>query len=127
MTDLAPFKRGTSFARTCVLPEGYTGDNFTGGVKFTLRTTIPASTVLTDADAVAQATEAAGITFEGAGTALDLCVVTIRFSAAVTKLWPLAKLVWDLKGKILGIDDEPDDVAELGSGTIQILGDVTRS
>ena len=126
-TELAPFTRGTSFARTSVLSEGYNEASFTGGVKFTLRTTIPASTVLDDTGAVAQATEADGLTFDGDGTAEDLCVVTIRFPASATKLWPMAKLVWDLKGTILGVGDDDDEVFQLGSGTLLVLGDVGRS
>jgi len=127
MTDLAPHRRGTTFERRFPISPPWTGDSFTGGVKFTLRRSIPEdSSVLNDDDAVDQATAEAGeITFEGEGTEEDPCYVTITIPASRTNLWPLGRLVWDVQGTVT---DDPDDlVYDLDYGTLPVRGDVTRS
>lgn len=117
-TKLPDQKRGATFRYTFTLGNSWTGATFTGGVKFTLREQIPASTVHDDADAVDQGSVATGeITFVGA-------VGTIVFPASRTTSWPAKKLFWDLQGVISGA--EPD-VKKVDSGTILIDGDVTRS
>jgi hypothetical protein len=124
MTTLAPQRRGDTFARTFTLSVGWTGAMFTGGMAFTLRRSVPASSVVSDADAVDQATAAGGeITFAGAGTSEDPCVATITIPASRTNSWPARELYFDVEGTVSG---SPDVVHTLDSGTIPILADVTR-
>jgi hypothetical protein len=119
-TTLDPQRRGAEFKYTFTLGNGWTSSMFTGGLIFTLRTRIPASTVLDDTDAavVAQASVAGGeITFS------TTTVGTILIPGADTKTWPTGRLYWDLQGivttgaRVLDVDD----------GTITIIGDVTRT
>jgi hypothetical protein len=81
-TALAPRVRGDTFVYSFTLGNSWTGASFTGGVKFTLRTRVPSSSVVTDADAVHQATVANGqIAFVGA-------VGTITIPASATTAFP---------------------------------------
>ena len=118
MTTLESQRRGDTFERSFTLGNGWTGASFTGGVKFTLRTKIPPSSTVTDADAVDQASIAGG----------EITIVddegTIVIPAERTTTWPVAVLLWDLQGVISG---DPDVVRTIDSGSIRITGDVTRS
>jgi hypothetical protein len=117
-TTLDAHFRGDTFIYTGTLAEGYTGLSFTGGMKFTLRRHIPSSGTTTDDAAIAQGSVTTGhITFSGQ-------MVTVTFSGEATNDWPAALLYWDLQGVISGA---PDIVQTIDAGTIQIVGDVTRS
>ena len=117
---LAPHTRGDTFPYSTVLQGGWTSEQFTGGLKFTLRKKHPASSVTTDGDAdvVAQASVANG-QIVASGTN-----VAVTIPAEQVTNWPAGKLVWDLQGVITGT---PNRVYTIASGVITILPDVTRS
>jgi len=118
MTTLASQRRGDEFKYTFTLGNGWTSTMFTGGMKFTLRTSIPASSVVTDTDAVDQASVATGeITFSSA------TVGTVLIPGARTTAWPAKNLFWDLQGYVT-VGARP---LTADDGTILIRGDVTRS
>lgn len=116
MTNLADFRRGDTFVYSFTLGNTWVGADFTGGVFFTLRSTIPESSEVTDTNAVAQATDASEISFSGA-------VGTITIPASSTTAWPLGKLYWDVQGVVSGT---PDTVYTIDAGEIQIRHDITR-
>lgn len=117
-TKLDPHRRGDSFEYTFTLGNDWVGADFTGGVKWTLRAEVPPSTVVTDDDAIDQASVAGGeITFVDE-------VGTIAIPASRTNAWPAGRLFWDLEAKISG---SPIKVYTLASGTLPILGDLTRA
>jgi hypothetical protein len=116
-TTLDPQLRGDEFRYTFTLGNSWVASMFTGGLLWTLRSSIPASTVLTDADAVDQAELGDEITFS------STTVGTILIPGARTKLWPARRLFWDLQGVVtVGAR-----VLTIDRGEIQIVGDVTRS
>jgi hypothetical protein len=116
-TALPPHVRGDTFSRSFTLGNSWLGSTFTGGVKFTLRTRAPASSVVTDTDAVDQATTVAGeITFVGA-------VGTILIPASRTTVWAAGKLYWDLQGSVTGVPT----IYTIDYGTIIIVADITRA
>lgn len=118
MTTLDPHRRGDTFVYSFVLGGGWTGSDFSGGVKFTLRSSIPDSSTTTDADAIDQASVATGeIVFTGSSG-----VITIP--ATRTTVWPATSLHWDLQGIISGT---PSIVYTIDDGAIRIKPDVTRS
>lgn len=119
MTELTAHVRGDTFSYSFTLGNGWVGADFTGGVRFTLRTSIPASSVVADSDAVDQASVATGeISITGAAG-------TIVIPAERTTAWPAnRRLFWDLQGTISGADDI---VHTIDRGQILIAGDVTRS
>lgn len=117
-TTLDPQIRGDDFRYDFTLGNGWVGADFTGGVKFTLRDGIPASTVVSDDDAVDQATTDDGdLTITG--TAGSIVIPGERTTA-----WQAKRLQWDLQGTITGT---PDRVYTIDRGEILIVGDVTRS
>jgi hypothetical protein len=118
---LPPHRRGDTFEYSFTLGNSWQGGDF-ARVLWTLRTSIPAPTVLDDTDAVDTAgTDTGEITFVGA-------VGTILIPASRTKTWATGQLYWDLQGVIDGPTqrvftiDPPDG----GQGTIHIYGDITR-
>jgi len=118
MTTLDPHRRGDTFVYGFTLGNGWVGSDFTGGVKFTLRSSPAPSATTTDDDAVDQASVANGeIVFSGAAG-------TITIPASRTNEWPAASLHWDLQGVISG---SPDVVHTIDDGAIRIKADVTRS
>lgn len=118
MTTLDRQMRGDEFRYSFVLGNSWTASMFSGGVKWTLREEIPASSVVTDTDAVHQASVAGGeITFS------DTTHGTILIPGAITTSWPKGRLYWDLQGVVtVGAR-----VLTIDSGDILIAGDVTRS
>jgi hypothetical protein len=119
MTVLLAHTRGDTFKYSSTLGGSWLVSDFTGGFKFTLRTAIPPTSVVNDADAgvVAQASVATGeITFSGAD-------FTITIPKEVTTLWPAKTLQWDLQGVVTA----NGYCKTIDRGTIQIVGDVTRS
>jgi hypothetical protein len=121
-TTLVPVSRGDTFVYTFTLGGGYTGATFTGGVKWTLRATVPGVGSVADdpddSEVVAQASVAGGeITFDGA-------VGTINIPASATTTWPVKRLYWDLQGVVSG---SPDEVYTIDSGSIVVKADITRS
>jgi hypothetical protein len=115
---LAPHVRGDTFIYSTALGNGWVAADFSGGIRFTLRSRYPASSVTTDADAVDQATLAAGdIVASGAN-------LTITIPAARTTLWAAGRLYFDLQGVVAGATPR---VYTIASGVITILPDVTRS
>lgn len=118
MTTLDPHRRGDTFEYSFRLGNGWVGSDFTGGVKFTLRTSPPDSNITTDDDAVDQASVSGGeIVFSGAAG-------TITIPASRTTEWPAASLFWDLQGVISGT---PNVVHTIDDGAIRIKADITRS
>jgi hypothetical protein len=119
MTILAAHKRGDTFSYSMTLANGWVGDDFDGGMKFTLRTELPPSSTVTDDDAVDQATSAAGeITWVAE-------VVTVKIPASRTTAWPRKTLYWDCCGIVIASPE--NEVYTIDSGTIPIDADVTRS
>lgn len=119
---LDPCRRGTRFRYSSTLEDGWTSSMFTGGILFTLRTRIPASSVVDDTDAgvVAQVSLAdGGIVFSSA------TAFTVTIPASVTTNWPTKRLVWDMQGIITASPE--DDVEDIAAGSVVILGDVTRT
>lgn len=117
---LPPHMRGDTFPYEGTLDDPWTVDQFTGGLKFTLRRRYPASSIVADADAdvVDQATTTSG-EIVASGTSVEVTI-----PAARTTEWPAGKLVWDLQGVVAGATPR---VYTLASGVITILPDVTRS
>jgi hypothetical protein len=119
-TQLPDHYRGDVFEYSFTLGGGWTGSDFTDSLKFTLRESVPASTVTDDTDALAQASVSGGeITFDGSDT-----IGTITLPSSDTNTWPASKLYWDLQGVVSG---SPDTAYTLDEGTILILSDITRS
>lgn len=118
-TVLPSQMRGDKFEYVFTLGNSWTGATFTGGVKFTLRETLPPSSTVTDLDAVDQASVATGeITFVDE-------VGTIVIPGSRTTAWPAPKkLFWDLQGVV---DGSPDVPHTIDRGTIVIDADITRS
>ncbi len=116
-TALDPQLRGDPFVYTATLGNGWVFSDFSGGIKFTLRTEIPESTVTTDTDAVDQATTDEG-DVTGGGT-----TVTISIPSERTDAWPKGRLHWDMQGLITGATPAKRTIDR---GTILIIGDVTR-
>jgi hypothetical protein len=112
--------RGDTFEYSTELEDGWTFAQFTGGIRFTLRQRYPASSVVTDADVVDQASTVAGEIVAGA----EPETVAITIPAERTTDWPAGKLVFDLQGVIAGATPR---VYTIASGVITILPDVTRS
>jgi hypothetical protein len=118
-TDLGIFMRGDGFAMTFILGNEWTSA-MADEVWFTLRDAIPESDVVTDDDAVAQATMTGdGINFDVGGT-----VGTVTIGKDATRSWPAKKLHWDVQ---LGVDGDPKSPYTVGRGTLTVAGDVTRS
>lgn len=115
---LDPHFRGDTFEYSFTLQSPWTPAMFTGGLRFTLRTAVTASTVVSDDDAVDKASVANGeITFVGQ-------VGTVLIPASRTTTWPHGgKLLWDLQGIVTGA---PNKVYTIEDGTVLIRGDVTR-
>ena len=109
--------RGDTFVYTFTLT-GATGATFTGGVKFTIRSTYPESSEVTDTAALYQGSVSGGqIAFVGAAG-------TLTVPASATTAWPVGSWVWDLQGSITG---PPVQSYTLASGRIVVSADVTRS
>lgn len=109
-------RRGDTFEYTFPAPTGWTWAQFTGGVFFTLREEIPASTVLDDDDAVAVASTADGrVTFDGD-------TGTVLIPASETKTWPQKRLYFDIEGRIT----DGAKVHTILIGRLPMLPDITR-
>jgi hypothetical protein len=115
---LTPHRRGDPFVYSTELENGWVAVDFTGGMKFTLRRWSVGSEVVTDDDAVDQASIATGeIVVSGTS-------VTITIPSERTNTWPCKELLWDLQGVVSGATPRAHTIA---AGTINILPDVTRS
>jgi hypothetical protein len=115
---LPPHVRGDTFPYEGTLDDDWTAEQFTGGLKFTLRQRYPASSVVTDADVVDQASTAGG-EIVASGDSVEVTIPASR-----TTGWPIGRLYWDLQGVIAGGTPR---VYTIASGSILILPDVTRS
>lgn len=117
---LTPHTRGDTFVYSTTLGNDWVAADFTGGIKFTLRTSLPASSVTTDADSgvVAQ------VSVAGGGIVASGADLTITIHESVTTAWPVGRLYWDLQGVVTG---SPNRVYTVAAGTILIQSDVTRS
>jgi hypothetical protein len=118
VTALAPHYRGDTFDYDFTLGAGWVFADFTGGLKFTLRTRAPSSSTTSDADAVDQATSGGG-GITGSGTSGNVLIPASRTTA-----WPSGRLYFDLQGIVSGT---PNRVYTLDSGTITIVADITRA
>ena len=120
---LEAHRRGSEFKYSSVLENGWTVDMFTGGILFTVRKRIPASSVVNDRDpdVVAQASIATGggIVFS-TSTAFTVTIPGV-FNAA----WPTEKLYWDMRGFITAVPHKR--VLDIAAGTVEVRGDVTRT
>lgn len=119
---LAPQRRGAEFRYSSTLKTPWVASMFTGGILFTVRKRIPASTVLddTDSDVVAQVSVAGGGIVFSSETAFEVLI-----PGSVTKAWPATTLYWDMQGVITATPD--NRVLDIAAGTVVVLGDVTRS
>jgi hypothetical protein len=117
---LAPHVRGDTFVYSTTLEGGWTAEQFTGGLRFTLRKLIPKSSVVDDSDANVVA-KASIVTGEIVATGVD---VTVTIPASVAHGWPATLLFWDLQGVVNGV---PNRVYTIAFGEISILADITRS
>jgi hypothetical protein len=98
----------------------WTSSMFLGGLRFTLRTVLPTTSITDDTDAavVDIASVANGdITFS------STTAFTIFIPDARTTLWPSGKLYWDFQGKLTALGG----TRTLSRGTIIIIRDVTRT
>jgi hypothetical protein len=114
------FRRGTEFSYSSSLTSGWTDATFTGGILFTLRRRLPASSIVDDTDTgvVHQASLANGqIAFS------DETAFTVTIPASFTHQWPTEKLVWDMQGKIT----TGSRVLDIAAGTVLVVPDVTRT
>lgn len=119
MTVLPEQIRGDTFDYVFQLDNGWEGSHFTGGLKFTLRTSIPPSSETDDDNAVDQASVGTGeITFDGTDT-----IGTILIPAERTTQWPPGRLVWDIQGRVDGLPR----TYTIDSGEIPVRADITRS
>jgi hypothetical protein len=114
-------RRGNSFAYKFRLAEGWEGAHFTGGTFFTIRRNVPASSVVSDDDAVAVASTVDGrLTYEEIG-GVEWGV--IRIPASEANAWPLGNLLFDVETRIV----EGQIVDTPVSGNLSVSGDITRS
>jgi len=118
VTGLDPHYRGDTFDYDFTLGNGWVMADFTGGLVFTLRSSIPADGTTVDTDAVDQASVATG-EITGSGTAGNVLIPATRVT-----LWPKGRLHWDLQGKVSG---SPARVYTIDSGVILIRHDITRT
>jgi hypothetical protein len=117
MSNLESAVRGDTFRYSFTLSSTWLGSSFTGGVKFTMRLSKPATATVTDADAFHVASVANGeITFVGA-------VGTITIPASVTTTWEPRSYYWDLQGVVSGT---VPTVHTIDSGQIAVTPDVGR-
>ncbi len=116
--ELEPHTRGDTFAYSTTLGNGWVAGDFTGGLKFTVRSYVPATSTLDDADAL-DAVSVAGGGIVASGTS-----VTVTIAASRTTLWPAKRLYWDLQGVVAG---PTPLVYTIAGGTIRVMSDVTRS
>lgn len=117
-TILDPQIRGDDFRYLFTLGNGWTASMFTGGLKFTLRTSEPDTSVVDDSGAIDQASVAGGeISFS------DTTHGIVAIPAARVTTWPTGRLLWDLQGVVsLGAH-----VYTIDRGTIVVTADITRS
>jgi hypothetical protein len=114
---LEPHYRGDTFDYDFTIGSGWVFADFTGGLKFTLRTREPSSSTVADTDATDQATSAGG-EVTGSGAAGNVLIPASRTTA-----WPSGRLYWDLQGIVTGT---PNRVYTIDKGTIVIVADITR-
>jgi hypothetical protein len=117
--QLEPAIRGATFAYKMTLGGGWLVEEFTGGLFFVIRRHVPPSTIVSDGDALARASNAPGGGIVASGTA-----VVITIAASVTRFWPVEALRWELRGVISG---SPPVVHPIAIGSVQIVGDIARS
>ena len=114
---LDPLFRGDTCKYVFTLSGSWTGASFTGGVKFTLRKTVPRTSEHSDASALHQSSVANGeITFVGA-------VGTVEIPASMTTNWEPRVYFWDLQGVIAGAVPK---VYTIDSGELEVLADIGR-
>jgi hypothetical protein len=116
---LEPAIRGATFKYATVLQGGWTVEQFSGGLFFAVRRSVPPSTIVDDRDALARASSAVGGGIVGSGTAVEVTI-----AALVTRFWPVEELLWELRGVING---SPPVVHPIAMGTVPIVGDISRS
>ena len=120
MTTFSAY-RGDDFDEPFALDNGWLSTNF-DEFWFTVRSAIPASSVLDDTDAAVLAQ----VRFTGAspGITFDVDNITghVHIDKDVTRTWPATRLFWDLQGRLT-----TGKVKTLNSGEIRVKGDVTRS
>lgn len=117
MTDFT-MRRGDTFEESFTLSTGWTGTSFTGGVQFTVRASVPATTVTSDTDAkFVASTDDGSIVFLGN-------IGTITVAATVATTWNPGTYLWDLQGAISGTVPK---VYTIDSGTLTVRPDITRT
>lgn len=113
MTDLK-MVRSDTFVKIFTLGNGWVGSDFTGGIKFTIRDSVPDGDVTDDTDAILSVDESY-MSFAGA-------VGTLTIPASMTSI-QLGRLYWDIQGTVTG---SPNYVKTIDSGHMKVTGDVTR-
>jgi len=117
--ELKPLARGDTLIVEFTLDAPWTPEHFTGGIFFTVRGSLPPSTVLDDDDVLGQCStlgDDPGIEFTGQDG-----VATI--DADVTRFWPSRPLYWEFRGVVA----ETGFVARLKWGMLPIESALTRS
>jgi len=112
-------RRGNPFRYTFTLSDGWTGDMFTGGFTFVVRTggQRPSSATTSDADAMHVSTVANGeVTFSGAAG-------TISIPSSVTNLWEPGVYVCAAQGVVAGA---VPDVFEMDPVMLSVSIDYVR-
>ncbi len=116
-TRLEDHYRGTDFTYYFSLGNEWLGSMF-DELKFTIRRRIPASNVLNDTNIVGQASlSREQIVFDIDNGALG----TVFIPASKNRSWPLGIFPWDFKAKV------GDSIYTVDAGTVEIVGDLTRS
>jgi hypothetical protein len=116
---LDPVMRGDPFVMSFVLGNSWTSSMFTGGLKWTLRTREPSESVVTDTDAIAQAT-----TTDGEITFSTTTAGSVSLPSSETTTWPAGRKHWDLQATVSGVVPRSYTIAR---GTIVIIADITRA
>lgn len=120
-TILDPQRRGAEFKYNFTLGNGWTASMFTGSLKFTLRSTLPESSVTTDVVGANGCVDQASVS-GGEITFSDTTHGTILIPGSRTTAWPGRTLFWDLQG-IVTVGNR---VLDIDAGTISVVKDVTR-
>jgi hypothetical protein len=117
-TTLESQRRGATFRYRFPILGGWVWSQFSE-IYFTLRSTVPPSTEVTDTAAIAQASKTGGEVYVDPD---DDAFFWVEFPSATTNSWPLGQLLWDIEGT----RDSDGSVDPLDEGDIEITADMTR-
>lgn len=112
-------RRGDTWTIQFRIQNGWLASQFSG-IKFTVRTKYPASSVTDDSDAVIQKSLGDGIAIDSQDDTLG----TVTVPATETQL-NTSRYVWDIQATRGSVS--PQQVYTLNSGDLYVTADVTRS